>query len=129
MDTASKNKNIFGVFKGEVKLNGFSDDLNKLSGAGSFSVKEGRLWELNLLQGLGKLLFAKDLGSIELSECACYFLVKDKLAYTDNLKLKSNVAELSGSLKIGFNGSLDGVLDVDILSEMVPLSGSLKDCT
>ena len=45
------------------------------------------------------------------------------------LKLKSNVAELSGSLKIGFNGSLDGVLDVDILSEMVPLSGSLKDVT
>ena len=129
LDTASKNKNIFGVFQGEVKLNGFSDDLNKLSGAGSFSVKEGRLWELNLLQGLGKLLFAKDLGSIELSECACYFLVKDKLAYTDNLKLKSNVAELSGSLKIGFNGSLDGVLDVDILSEMVPLSGSLKDVT
>lgn len=129
LDTLSKNKNISGTFQGEVKLNGFSDELNKLSGAGQFSVKEGRLWELNLLQGMGKLLFAKDLGSIELSECACSFLVKDKFAYTDNLKLKSNVAELSGSLKIGFNGSLEGALDVDILSEMVPLSGTLKDVT
>ena len=129
LDTASKNKNISGVFQGELKLNGFSGDLSKLSGAGGFSVKEGKLWELNLLQGVGKLLFAKDLGSIDLSECACVFSVKDSLAFTDNLQLKGNVAELSGPLKIGFNGSLDGALEVDILSEMVPLSGSLKDIT
>lgn len=129
LDTLSKNKNISGVFQGEVKLNGFFGDLDKLSGAGKFYIKEGRLWELNLLQGMGKLLFAKELGSIELSECACAFLVKNNLAYTDNLKLKSNIAELSGPLKIGFNGSLDGALDVDILSEMVPLSGTLKDVT
>lgn len=129
MDTLSKNKNISGVLQAEAKLNGFSGDLNRLSGAGSFSVKEGRLWELNLLQGMGKLLFAKDLGSIELSECACAFLVQNNSVYTDNLKLKSNVAELSGPLKIGFNGSLEGALEVDILSEMVPLSGTLKDVT
>jgi len=129
LDTASKNKNISGTLQAVLKLNGFSGDLNRLSGAGSFSVKEGRLWELNLLQGMGKLLFAKDLGSIELSECACVFLVQNNLVYTDNLKLKSNVAELSGPLKIGFNGSLEGALEVDILSEMVPLSGTLKDVT
>ncbi len=129
LDTLSKNKNISGTFQGEVRINGFSGDLNKLSGAGNFSVKEGRLWELNLLQGMGKLLFAKNLGSIELSECVCAFLIKDNFAYTDNLRLKSNVAELSGPLKIGFNGSLEGALDVDIISEMVPLSGTLKDVT
>ncbi|MDD5561043.1 MAG: AsmA family protein [Candidatus Omnitrophica bacterium] len=128
-DTSSRNKNISGVLRGEIKLNGFSGDLNKLSGSGDFSVKEGRLWELNLLQGVGKLLFAKDLASIELSECACAFLVKSGFAYTDNLKLKGNVAELAGPFKIGFNGSLDAALEVDILSEMVPLSGTLKDIT
>jgi Protein of unknown function len=129
LDTPSKNKNISGTFQGEVKLNGFSKELNKLSGAGQFSVKEGRLWELNLLQGMGKLLFAKDLGSIELSECTCSFLVKDKFFFTDSLRLKSNIAELFGSLKIGFDSSLEGAIDVDILSEMIPLSGSLKDVT
>ncbi|MFA4992460.1 MAG: AsmA family protein [Candidatus Omnitrophota bacterium] len=128
-DTLSKNKNISGIFQGAMKLSGFSGDLNKLSGSGEFSVKEGKLWELNLFQGIGKLLFAKDLGSIDLSECACAFLVKNSSVYTDNLKLKGNVAELSGALRIGFNGSLDGSLDVDILSEMVPLSGTLKDVT
>ena len=129
MDTLSKNKNISGVFQGELKINGFSGDLSKLSGAGSLSIKEGKLWELNLFQGVGKILFARDLGSIELSECTCTFAVKDKFVYTDNLKLKGNVAELSGDLKIGFNGSLEGALEVDILGEMVPLNGTLKDVT
>jgi len=129
LDTASKNKNISGVLQSAFKLNGFSGDLSKLSGAGSFSVKEGRLWELNLLQGMGKLLFAKDLGNIELSECSSAFLIQNSSVYTDNLFLKSNVAELSGPVRIGFNGSLEGSLEVDILSEMVPLSGSLKDVT
>jgi uncharacterized protein involved in outer membrane biogenesis len=129
MDTASKGKNISGTFGGEVKLNGFSGQMDKLSGAGDFAVKEGKLWELNLLQGVGKLLFAKDLGSIDLSECSCAFTVGNKSLYTDSLKLKGNVAELSGPLKIGFNGSLEGALDVNILSELVPLSGTLQDVT
>ncbi len=129
MDTASKTKNISGLLQAQVKLNGFSGDLNKLSGSGSFSVKDGRLWELNLLQGAGKLLFAKDLASIELSQCSCSFLVQNNAVSTDNLKLSGNVAELSGPMKIGFNGSLEGALEVSIVSEMVPLSGSLKDVT
>ena len=129
MDTSSKNKNISGVFQGEVKLNGFSGDLNKLSGAGKLSVKEGKLWELNLFQGMGKLLFARDLTAVEVSECNCSFLVNDKSVHTDNLVLSGNVAKLSGPIKIGFNGSLEGSLEVSILSEMVPLSGTLKDVT
>ncbi|MEK7307877.1 MAG: AsmA-like C-terminal region-containing protein, partial [Nitrospirota bacterium] len=129
MDTASKDKNISGILLGELKLNGYSGDLSRLSGAGKLSIKEGKLWELNLLRGLGKLLFAKDLGSIELSECDCDFLVKDKFIYTDNLQLKGNVANIAGPLKIGFDGSLEGALNVDILSELVPLSGTLKDIT
>ena len=127
MDTPAKNKSISGTLGGEVTLNGFPDDLNKLSGTGSFSILQGKLWELNLLQGIGKLLFVKDLANIEFSECACDFLVKDKFVYTDNLKLKSNIANLTGPLKIGLDNSLEGALDVEILSEMVSSSGSLKD--
>ncbi len=129
MDTASKNKNIAGRLLGEFKLNGFALDLSKTSGAGSFSISDGKLWELNLLQGVGKLLFAKDLGSINISECSAEFLIKDKFIYTDSLKLKSNIANLTGPLKIGFDNSLEGALDVEILSQMIPLSGTLKDLT
>ncbi|MFA4933262.1 MAG: AsmA family protein [Candidatus Omnitrophota bacterium] len=129
MDTVSKNKNIAGVFVGEVKLSGFIAEPAKLGGSGSFSVKEGKLWELNLLQGIGKLLFARDLANINISECSSNFLVKDKFIYTDSLKLRSNIANLTGPMKIGFDNSLEGSLDVEILSDMVPVSGTLKDLT
>lgn len=129
MDTPSRNKNISGTLHGEIKLSGFSNDLDELSGVGNFQVNEGKLWEFNLLQGLGKILFAKDFASIALSDCSCAFLVKDKFVYTDNLKLKSNLTDLSGPFKIGFDGSLEAALNVQINSEMVPLSGTLKDIT
>ncbi|MFA4854599.1 MAG: DUF748 domain-containing protein [Candidatus Omnitrophota bacterium] len=127
MDTLSRNKDIAGTLQGQVKLNGYSTDLDKLSGSGSFQVREGRLWELNLFQGLGKLLFARDFASIVLSECSAVFLINNRSIYTDNLKLKSNITNLSGPLKIGFDGSLEAAFDVEIISSMVPLSGTLKD--
>ena len=129
LDTPSKNKDIEGIFLGEVKLNGAGSDLNNLDGAGRFTISQGKLGELNLLQGLGALLLAKDLGNIEFIGCSCDFLVKNKFVYTDNLSLTSSIVNLSGPIKIGFDRSLEGALDVQILNEMVPLGGTFKDVT
>ncbi|MDD5129849.1 MAG: DUF748 domain-containing protein [Candidatus Omnitrophica bacterium] len=129
LDTPSKNKNISGTFVGEVKLNGAGSNLDSLDAAGSFAVSHGRLGELNLLQGLGKLLLAKDLASIEFTGCSCDFLLKNKFIYTDRFKIHSNIVNLTGPVKIGFDNSLEGALDVEILSEMIPLDGTFKDVT
>ncbi len=129
LDTPSKARDISGIFRGEVKLNGTGSDLNKLSAAGKFAVTEGRMGGLNLLHGLGRLLLAKDLGKIEFTGCAADFLFKDKFLYTDNLKLTSSIANLTGPMKIGLDNSLEGALNVEIISEMVPLSGTFKDVT
>jgi hypothetical protein len=126
-DTPSKNKNIAGIYSSQVKLNGAGSDLSQLTGAGSFAVNHGRLGELNLLQGLGKLLLSRDLSNIEFSECSCSYLIKDKFVYTDNLKLSSSIVILSGPVKIGFDNSLEGALEVDVLSEMIPADGTFKD--
>ena len=128
-DTPSKNKDIAGLFLGEVKVNGAGSDLNKLVGSGNFAVSHGKLGELNLLQGLGKLLLSKDLGNIEFIGCVCAFLLKDKFIYTDKLELTSSIVNLTGPIKIGFDSSLEGALDVEILSEMVGLDGTFKDVT
>ncbi|MDP2767869.1 MAG: DUF3971 domain-containing protein, partial [Candidatus Methanoperedens sp.] len=127
LDTPSKAKDISGIFRGEVKLNGTGSDLNKLSAAGKFAVTEGRMGGLNLLHGLGRLLLAKDLGKIEFTGCTADFLFKDKFVYTDNLKLTSSIVNLTGPMKIGLDNSLEGALDVEIISEMIPLSGTFKD--
>ncbi|MFH1281905.1 MAG: DUF748 domain-containing protein [Candidatus Omnitrophota bacterium] len=129
LDISSKYKKASGTFLGEVKLNGAGNDLNKLSAAGSFAVSNGKLGELNLLQGLGKLLLTQDLGNIEFTGCTCAFWVKNKFVYTDKLKLMSNIANLSGPIKIGFDRSLEGALDVEILSQIIPASGTFKDVT
>lgn len=128
-DTASKSKKISGTLAGELKFNGYASDINKLSGDGNFSISEGNLWELNLLQGLGKLLFTKDLGNIKFSQCNANFIIKDKFVYTDSLKLVSSLVNFSGPIKIGFDGSLDGALDAEITSDMVPVTGTFKDIT
>ncbi len=127
MDTAVKNKDISGLISGQAKLNGFSDDLSKLSGAGKILVSHGRLWELNLFQGMGAFLFASDYASIVFEEASCVFNVAGQAISTDNLSMKSNITELNGPVKIGFDGSLDAALDVIILTESIPLKGTFKD--
>ncbi|MDP2940996.1 MAG: DUF3971 domain-containing protein, partial [Candidatus Omnitrophota bacterium] len=129
MDTAAKNKDISGLISGQAKLNGFSDDFSKLSGAGRILVSHGRLWELNLFQGLGAFLFASDYASIVFEEASCVFNVADKAISTDNLRMQSNITELNGPVKIGFDGSVDASLDVVILTESIPLKGTFKDVT
>ena len=129
MDTAAKAKDIAGIINGNVKLSGFSNDLSKLYGAGSLGIVKGKLWELDLFKGMGKLLFAKDFANIVFYEGACNFIVQDKYIFTDNLTLKSNMASLYGKAKVGFDNTIDAVLNIDIIDELVPLSGTFKDIT
>lgn len=127
IDTPAKDKDIAGTIKAQVKINGFSRYPEQLNGAGTIFITDGKLWELNLFKGLGELLFVKDFARIIFNEGYCGFTIQDKSVFTDNLKLKSALAELDGSCKIGFDGSLGGSLDVQINDEMAPLSGTLKD--
>lgn len=128
LDTPMKNKDIAGIVKGQVKINGFSTDLNRLSGAGRVLINEGKLWELNLFKGLGVLLFSRDFNSIIFSEAACDFIIQDKSVFTENLILKSNLSNIKGMVKLGFDSSIEATLDVEV-SEGAPATGTLKDVT
>jgi len=130
LDTGAKGADISGILALQTKVSGFSDDLNKLSGAGKISVSEGKLWQLNLFEGLGKVLFAKDFfKEIAFSEGSCNFSIQDKVISSDNLTLKSAIANLTGTVKIGFDQSLDASLDVEVQDQFVPLTGTFKDIT
>ena len=129
LDTASKAKDIAGTLRASVKINGFGTDVSKLTGSGNILIVDGKLWQLNLFQGLGSLLFAKDFANIVFSEGSCSFLVRDRFIFSDDIKLKSNITNLSGSFKVGFDSSLDSSVNVEVIDEMVPLSGTFKDIT
>lgn len=129
LDTEAKGKDIAGTLLAQLKINGFSGDLSKLSGEGKVFITGGKLWQLNLFKGLGSLIFAEDFANIIFNEGTCSFSIQDKYIFTDSLKLKSNIANLAGSAKIGFDGSLGASLNVEVLDETAPISGTFKDVT
>jgi len=128
LDTAAKKQDIAGSMQGEVKLNGFGGDISKLSGAGKIFIQDGKLWELNFFQGFGKLIFAKDFSSIVFKEGSADFDIADKYVTSNNIALKGDFMNLTGACRIGFDGSLDAAIDVDV-SELAPVNGTFKDVT
>jgi len=127
LDTLAKSKDISGVIQAALKIKGSLSDLQGSSGIGMFSIDKGKLWELDLFKGMGKLLFSKEFANITFSDGKCDFTIKDKFVSTENLILEGNIVNLSGPVKIGFDNSINASLNVDIISEMVPLSGTYKD--
>ena len=128
-DTLAKNKDISGIIQGDVRLSGSLGDLASSQGAGKVAITKGKLWELDLFNGLGKLLFSQEFANIVFSEGSCAFNIHDKAISTDELMLKSNMLNLSGPVKIGFDSSLNAKLNVDIISDLIPLTGTFKDVT
>jgi uncharacterized protein involved in outer membrane biogenesis len=126
-DTLAKSKDIAGIIQGGVKANGFLSSLEDSQGAGKVAITKGKLWELDLFKGLGKILFSQEFSNIIFYEGACAFIIQDKAISTDDLMLKSNMINLSGPVRIGFDGSLNARLNVDIFSEQIPLTGTFKD--
>ncbi|MFH0855925.1 MAG: AsmA family protein [Candidatus Omnitrophota bacterium] len=129
LDTLAKSKDISGLLQAAVKATGLLNDLSGSQGSGMLSIAKGKLWELDLFKGMGKILFSKDFANVTLSDGACDFTIRDKSISTDNLTLKGSMINLSGPVRIGFDNSINAKLNVDIISELVPLTGTFKDVT
>lgn len=128
-DTPAKNKDISGILQAQATVSGSYKDTSSLKGGGKISITEGKLWQLNLFKGLGSLLFTKDFTNIVFKEGYCAFILSDNFISTDKLTLKSNIVDLTGPVKIGFDNSIQAALDVEVLNEMVPVSGTIRDVT
>ena len=128
-DTPLKTQDIAGTLQAITKVSGFLKDFSKLSGSGKILVKDGKLWQLNFFRGLGELLFTKDFSNVVFNEGYCEFFVKDQFIFTDNLKLRSDIVDLQGSGKIGFDGSLDASINAQVSENMTPGTGTIKDLT
>lgn len=128
-DTPLKEQDIAGTLSAQAALSGELRDISRLNGSGEIFITDGKLWQLNLFKGLGALIFVKDFANIVFRDGHCGFVVRDKHIFTDNLKLTSNIAELDGSLKLGFDSSIDALLNIKILDENIPLTGTFRDIT
>ncbi|MCU0652215.1 MAG: DUF748 domain-containing protein [Candidatus Omnitrophica bacterium] len=126
LDTPMKDKDISGLIQAQLKLDGFLSNLARLRGSGQILITEGKLWQLDLFKGMGKLLFTSDFSSIVFHQAACNFLLADQHISSDNLQLKSNLLNIDGGGRIGFDGTIDLALNAHVSGDL-PLSGSVKD--
>lgn len=129
LDTPARDKDISGIVRAQVNMAGTGTDLASVSADGKAFINEGRLWELNLFKGLGSLIFTKDFTRIVFHEGVCSFVVHNKTLTTDDLILRGNIADILGKVRVDFDGGLGGELQVSILDQMVPLSGTFRDVT
>ncbi len=131
LDTPFKDKNIAGTIYLKSKFTGYSNDLSRLSGSGMISVSNGKLWQLNLFQGLGVLLFTSDFSNIIFKEGMCDFVVGNKEFYTEAVTLKSDLVNFYGPVKIDFHDPVKTIkseLKVEI-KEGALAAGAKKNIT
>lgn len=128
-DTPLKTQDLSGTLEAITKLNGLLTDFFKLSGGGKILIKDGKLWQLNFFKGIGEILFTKDFANVVFNEGYCEFFIRDQFLFTDNLKLRSNIVDLEGKGKVGFDGTLDAAINTQVSEGLAPETGTIKDFT
>jgi len=113
-DTDMKDKDIAGDIRLYASINGFLKDDSAVTGIGNISIAKGRLWQLDLFNGLGMLIFTSDFGDIVFAEGSCDFKINDKVFYTNDISLKSDLVNLYGSGKLGFDKSVNAILKSEL---------------
>lgn len=125
-DTEFKDKDVSGDIKLVAKVEGAWNNADSISGVGRLSIARGKLWQLNLFQGLGVLIFTSDFSDIVFDEGSCDFRLKDKIFSTENFNLKSDILKLYGSGRIGFDKTVSASLKTELDKEIIN-PGTKKD--
>ncbi|MFA5146865.1 MAG: AsmA family protein [Candidatus Omnitrophota bacterium] len=127
-DIGMRDKDISGSVWFRAKLNGLSDDPATLNGAGNISVDDGKLWQLNLFRGLGVLIFTSDFSEVIFKKASASLVFRDKAVSTDGMWLTSDLINMYGSARIGFDNSIKASLKAEIAQDALE-SGARKNIT
>jgi uncharacterized protein involved in outer membrane biogenesis len=128
-DSAWKEQNLAGLLSLTGSLQGAMTDQSQMRGKGSISVEKGRLWQLNLLTGLGKFLFIPEFRNIVFDQAAADFLITDQRVSTDNLILKSAAVDFLGGGWITYQGEINFYIRSRFSEKTIAESSSLKKLT
>jgi hypothetical protein len=125
-DTPLKKYKIDGKLSSTALFEGSFADLHNFKGKGGIQIKEGRLWELDLLKGLGGILLIPEYKDIVFNEAGMNFAVNNGLVTTDNLQLLSKSLTLYGRGNLDFNQNINLILTPDFNNDVIAGSSSLK---
>ncbi len=122
LDTAFKDYNISGSIYSRFGFKGNSPDPSKFSAWGKINISNGKLWQLDLFRGIGTLVFRRDFSSVIFKEGDCDFSIKDKVISTNDISLRSDLLNISGVARIGFDNSIAASLKAEFTDEGVDAS-------
>lgn len=125
MDTPAREKNLSGTLNLTESISGKIDGLCSLEGNGNISLKNGNLWQLDILAGLGQLLFP-ELGTLTFNQGYTDFTIKNGIVHATNLALVSDAIKLAGKADIGFDSSLNARISVQVSNQLIPRLGKLR---
>lgn len=100
-----------------------------LSGEGKISIKNGNLWEVNFLEGLGDLLLIDDYANIEIKEGYSDLAFKNKAVIFQNTELTATEMTLRGGGKMSLKGDLDMLFLPEFNPLLIAASEGLKKFT
>jgi hypothetical protein len=122
LDTEFKDYDISGSIYSRFGFKGYSDDPSKFSAWGKVNISNGKLWQLNLFRGIGALVFRRDFSSVIFKEGDCDFSIKDKTISTNDINLRSDLLNINGVARIGFDNSITASLKAEFTDEGVDAS-------
>lgn len=122
LDTVFKGYDISGSIYSRFGFKGNSSDPSKFSAWGKINISNGKLWQLDLFQGIGTLVFRRDFSSVIFKEGDCDFSIKDKTVSTNDINLRSDLLNISGVARIGFDNSIAASLKAEFTDEGVDAS-------
>jgi hypothetical protein len=97
-----------------------------MDGEGKLKIKEGNIWEINFLKGLGQFLFIPEFDSIVFEEGYSDLVFKGENVVFDNAQLKSPQMTLRGRGRISVAGDIDFILVSEFNPNLISASESLK---
>ena len=111
--TPIKDKDLFGTLQLSYEGNGPLSHILFSKGKGFASIDQGELWHIDLLKGLGQLLFVPEYQNITFDNAQSKFEIKNEKVFIKDGILRSNQMKLDCNGTINFKGQLD----LDVLSK------------
>lgn len=130
-DTPLKKQSLAGTLSATAIIDGKLTDLKAVNGKGGIDIKEGLLWELDLLKGLGGILLIPEYKNIVFTQAGMNFTMTEGLMSTDNIQLVGPSLSLYGRGSLDFNKdqALNLYLTPDFNTDVILDSSSLKKGT
>jgi hypothetical protein len=121
------NSSLGGILSLEANLE--NDDftsLDKLTGSGKVSIREGNIWEINFLKGMGEFLFIPEFEQIKFEDGYSDLVFKGENVGFENIELKSFQMNLRGKGRISLKGDLNFMLVSEFNPDLISSSQTLK---